>query len=362
MIVNFKERIDIFESFFSMHGKLEPFCRSAVHDEIEEYLIQFSADVQMQDLKRVSHAYRIELDFKHHKKSRELVRPIFDRLTKEGADWDYYDTRLLITCIDLNYDIMESINISKKIITKLEEYSYREDYINILLELHINMMSLLCEGKYYVDTEDFEQMEELNKAFDYSVKELESINETNDDILTEAYLLLRKGFFYDDRMVSYESLDLTDEIADPTISRFFFEEIEEDETRETLGMSIYDFRKIIGEKIKRMRIRHGYSITEIAEYLRIPQRHVVCLETGLTGSTDVYLYRLRVMYKCEVDDLDISAHEYERLELRKETDPNSTQLFTSTEGILDNVLYYIDNFESNKDNEMFKISKRNKKK
>lgn len=350
---NNNKRTSIFEGFFALPGNRNNKMTNELFKKIDEYLMEYSSDTQMRDLRKITRAYNMSIKFKDFERPNDIIESIFNRLLKKDLVWDLYDIRILASIINYHKDYNNALILSNRIIKELEAYSDHKDYNHIRFTLHLNILPLLYYAKY--ENKHHENISnKIDKHFKHQINQLEEISKLTytPNNGTDPMILVRKGIYYEDPEMTQKGLYLLRKV-NLTEYNALKTEIREIESFRTLGYNSSILRRRIGNKVRDMRIKSGMTIPQLSKETQLESRFLVAVEQGNEILKEAIKQTLVNVFSCSHDDLSLMPTELYNSDFEyKDHLFNSIKLHLATfdKDQLKYTVYFMDRLENKKNN------------
>ena len=299
---------EILEEFFAMRGNAEPKARVAVTKKIDTYINIFKDDEQIRDLKQLVRAYRHSLDYNDFHKTTTLATPIFNRLLNGDSTWDFYDTRIAISCIGMSWDYKAVLKLSNLITHELKSYKEHIDYNYMNMAMYMNITASIYRIKFQFDLNE-EDLKTVNEAFKYYIDKIEELNKVFKYPYTEAYLLVRKGVYYQDKELVDKGIKLAKTFPNKNIVKMLRNSVKEAHGYVNFGMSNSEYNTRIGDLIYSFRKYHGYSRLQLAKKIGVSHPLIAAMERGQRTLAEENRLKLIKVFNCPEDALSINSKE-----------------------------------------------------
>ena len=296
----------ILDELFSLNGNHYIDKIKEIKDELSDYLVANSDDVQIRDGLRMLEAFSAENINNDSDTSRELVAPIFERLA-HADKWDIYDIKLISSVLGGASTADQAHTFAQKALSELEEYSDERGHTNIKLSIYMNTQYRLLRAKYF-DSDNLIPSDELTKRFHTYYRAIIDMCEGSRGKLDvyKFVAFIRRGFFYAEEEMQRQGFSLLEECIGDTdeIYRMMEADAEEFKTFTELNLSRQQVEKIISKNIKRKRLEVGYTIHDLAALSGLAESLIEMLESGntvLSSLSSFSTYKLSKALEVPVD-------------------------------------------------------------
>ena len=289
----------LLDEMFAMGGNHDIDKINTMKDKLSHYLEVNGSDVQIEDGFRVLEAHAIEFQGNNSEISREISKPIFDRLSNT-AEWDFYDIRLLTAVVGYSYASEQTYKLAEIALEELEDYSHEERYIFIKLAIRMNTVHRLLRAKYF-DSDNLIPSNELATRFSNYFDAAMAICEEGEFPIHKAVLKIRKGLFYQDKSLSNRGFRQLIKTGEKEIYRMMLESAQEYDFLAGMGISKNQFNEVVGANIKKKRRALGFTAKDLGKILGITSSYIQSAERGENSFSSFDIYKLSNILDVTVD-------------------------------------------------------------
>ncbi|MCL2236327.1 MAG: helix-turn-helix domain-containing protein [Defluviitaleaceae bacterium] len=251
-----------------------------VRGKLLSYIQLNGDDTQVKNALQIVEIWLSESNNNDFDVSCDLADPILRNLLKDESKWDINDIKTLAIVIDCVGTYNEVYELSQKLLTKLESYSYEERYENTKLAIYMNASSRFLRAKYF-DTDDLVPSEQLEATFNEYFDEAMKISVALNLQTHQAALHVRKGLFYQDDDLISRGFYRLKELGEDEVFRMLKDDASEYSFFEGIKMGRNQGNKIVGGNIRKKRNEIGMSMRELAEATGFSLSFISCVENGL---------------------------------------------------------------------------------